>query len=190
MKLAQVLLDHGQRPSQPDATSTATYLLGAVSAEENYPMSPGPIRVLSEKYDLVVPPPLGEALLECAESFNWVVDIEPDMQERIDAALQLPLPEVLVWPACEVWRETGRSGERWMLLHRFTFNRIAAIEVLRIAGRTSHFMENTSRYIESHWRWFAASGGLNLAVIEQWTTREMPCSEMSGRRTLHDSCAN
>lgn len=170
---------------------TSLYLFGALYAEAAYPMSPAPISVFSERFDLMLPPIVGESILECATAFGWTTELDANGYQRghdeISSQYEMTSPSCMGRSPVELWRERGPGGgERWMTLQRLTANRAAALELLRIAARANHFPTDVARVMEAYTGWLTCCGGFQLAVVRQWEDPLVTCDEPAEQRLLND----
>ena len=166
------------------------YLFGALCPEAAYPLSPAPIGIFSDRFDIMLPSVVGDSVFECAGAFGWTTELDADGYQR--ARDEIPTHYEMTMPVClgcsplQLWRERGPGGERWMTLQRLTANRVAAQEILRIASRTNHFQKNVARVIEAYSGWLCYCGGFQLAVMRQWEDPAMTCDEPTEQRLLND----
>jgi len=165
-------------------------LLGALQPDATYPLSPSPLRVFTDRYDLLFPSNLADAVLECCVRFGWAKQLDFDGYEspqgEIDLLGQADAAGAAIRSPCEVWRERSPAAERWMTLQRATLNRAASLELLHIASATYHFDPNEAEALGSYWRWIAPSGGLALAIIRQWESPYSVPARTTDRRSLLD----
>jgi hypothetical protein len=173
MKLDEVMMEaevEGELMS--DTRLDTITMLGALHPDVNYPSSPGALRVFSDRYDVLIPNALADAINECCISFGWAKELDfegyTDARSEIDVMAETTSPCALLRSPCELWRERGPRAERWMTLQPTTLNRAAAVQIVNVASGTQHFTEEESALLLAHWRWFSASGGCQLVIVRQW----------------------
>ena len=166
------------------------HLFGALSPDLEYPTSCTPICVLSDRFDLMLPPVVGNAILECAMSFKWTTELDAkdyrSATDEIQAQHQITTPLCIGRSPYRLWRKREVGGVRWMTLQRLTANRASALELLRIAACTNHFPKDIARVVESYHSWLSSCGGFQLAVLRQWEDPAMTCDEPTAQRLLND----
>ena len=166
------------------------HLFGALNSEADYPLSPAPISVFSDRFDLMLPAVVGNAILECATAFRWTTELDSEgyrsASDEISPKYQLSIPLCIGRSPLELWREREVGGERWMTLQRLTANRAAALKLLRVAARTKHFPSDVALLVEAYTGWFSCCGGFQLAVLRQWEDPAMTCDEPTAQRLLND----
>lgn len=191
MKVAQVLEERERLGDLlSDARLTTFSLLGAVKPEGTYPASPAPIRIFSDRFDLLFPNDLAEAVLECCIRFGWATELDFEGYESAEAeinSMRTDSPAAVIRSLCEVWRERAPHAERWMTLQRATLNRAASQELLQVASTTFHFEPHEAEELGRYWRWIAPSGGFQLAIIRQWEAPYSAPPRANGRRSLLDA---
>ncbi len=155
-----------------DARLDTISMLGALHPEANYPANPGALRVFSDRYDLLIPNALADAINECCIGFGWSKELDfdgyTDARSEIDIMGEANSPTAIFRLPCELWRERGPRAERWMTLQRTTLNRAAAVQIVSVASGTQHFTEEESALLLARWRWFTASGGCQVVIVRQW----------------------
>ena len=191
MKLLHVL--ESQEPIGELLASTglkSLYLFGALCPEAAYPVSPAPIGIFSDRFDMMLPSVVGDSLLECAAAFGWTNELDADgyksARDEIPTHYEMTMPVCVGRSPLQLWRERGPGGERWMTLQKFTANRAAALELLRIASRTNHFPRDVALVVEAYTGWLSCCGGFQLAVLRQWEDPAMTCDEPTEQRLLND----
>ncbi|MDP9974552.1 hypothetical protein J2W39_005821 [Variovorax paradoxus] len=191
MKVSHVF-EHRERLGDllADAKLTTFSLLGALQPEPNYPTSPAPIRLFSDRFDLLFPNDLAESVLECCVRFGCANELDFEGYDSAQAELnsmRADAASAVIRSPWEVWRERGPHAERWMTLQRATLNKAAALDLLQIASTTHHFEANEAEDIRRYWRWIAPSGGFQLAIVRQWESPYTSVVRSSGRRPLLDA---